>query len=544
MRKRTHLLLAGLLLALLSVPAPALALEGWQPTAPMAHQHSYGQTARLNDGRVLVIGANDSQGTEIYDPAADRWAAAGAIENGWGALLALPDGGALVSGGRPLLSPHGLFASAMRFDPAAGWQTIAPMGRARAGHTLSSLPGGRVLAAGGIDQIAATGIRTSSTEIYDPASNTWSPGPPMAAARAGHTATRLADGRLLVVGGDEAGASAEIYDPASNAWQPAAPPPRPRPEHTATWLPNNTVLVVGGGSAEIYDPAGNAWRAAGPMLTPRSRATHIAALLPSGQVLVAGGSVQEGDSLRILAAAERYDWTLNRWLPAAPLREPREGAVAAALPNFELLVAGGYSDAGQGPLPGAANGAHLLSAERYRELRAPERCFAETGLCVRGPFMSYWLSHGGLAINGYPLSPEFTEVLEDGNAYVVQYFERVRMEHHPNLAPPYDILLGQFGRRMHPADPPAAPLAGARYFADTGHNVRGRFLRYWLRNGGLPQFGYPLSEEFAETLEDGNSYTVQYFERARFEHHPENRPPYDVLLGQFGRAVLGSATMK
>ncbi|MFN8566425.1 MAG: hypothetical protein U0Z44_02635 [Kouleothrix sp.] len=79
----------------------------------------------------------------------------------------------------------------------------------------------------------------------------------------------------------------------------------------------------------------------------------------------------------------------------------------------------------------------------------------------------------------------------------------------------------------------------ARYFSATGHNLRGRFLRYWLSNGGLAQFGYPLSEQFAETLEGGNTDAVQYFERARFELHPENRPPFDVLLGQFGRRMLG-----
>lgn len=48
----------------------------------------------------------------------------------------------------------------------------------------------------------------------------------------------------------------------------------------------------------------------------------------------------------------------------------------------------------------------------------------------------------------------------------------------------------------------------ARYFSATGHNLRGRFLRYWLSNGGLAQFGYPLSEQFAETLEGGNTDDV------------------------------------
>jgi hypothetical protein len=134
------------------------------------------------------------------------------------------------------------------------------------------------------------------------------------------------------------------------------------------------------------------------------------------------------------------------------------------------------------------------------------------------------------------------ETLEDGKPYKVQYFERVRMELHPENPPPYDVLLGQFGRRIHPADPPVAanPALGVRYFPETGHNLGGGFLVYWNANGALPQFGYPISEEIAETLEDGKAYTVQYFERARFEHHPENRPPYDVLLGQFGRRILGN----
>jgi hypothetical protein len=99
-------------------------------------------------------------------------------------------------------------------------------------------------------------------------------------------------------------------------------------------------------------------------------------------------------------------------------------------------------------------------------------------------------------------------------------------------------LLGQFGRILHPADPPAARLPGAAYFDETGHNLGGRFLEYWQQNGGLAVFGFPLSEEFEEVLGDGKTYRVQYFERARFEAHPENQPPYDVLLGQFGRLVL------
>ncbi len=169
-------------------------------------------------------------------------------------------------------------------------------------------------------------------------------------------------------------------------------------------------------------------------------------------------------------------------------------------------------------------------------------CFTETGRCIGGRFLDYWLRHGGLELNGYPLTGEFEQVLEDGNAYTVQYFERTRLEHHPEHAPPYDVLLGQFGRRIRPADPPVEPEKDptATYFAETGHHLGGRFLQYWEANGGLAQFGYPISEEFEEELEDGNVYTVQYFERARFELHPRGSigPDYIVLLGQFGRRIL------
>ncbi|HEX9373232.1 MAG TPA: S8 family serine peptidase, partial [Roseiflexaceae bacterium] len=84
----------------------------------------------------------------------------------------------------------------------------------------------------------------------------------------------------------------------------------------------------------------------------------------------------------------------------------------------------------------------------------------------------------------------------------------------------------------------APPSDGAAYFPETGHTLRGTFLGYWRANGGLPIFGYPTSEEFVERGEDGRDYTVQYFERHRFELHPENRAPYNVLLSRLGDAIL------
>jgi len=75
------------------------------------------------------------------------------------------------------------------------------------------------------------------------------------------------------------------------------------------------------------------------------------------------------------------------------------------------------------------------------------------------------------------------------------------------------------------------------YFPETGHTLRGEFKRFWEQNGGLPVFGYPISEEFQETTAEG-TFVVQYFERNRFEFHPENAPPYNVLLGRLSDTQL------
>ncbi len=183
-----------------------------------------------------------------------------------------------------------------------------------------------------------------------------------------------------------------------------------------------------------------------------------------------------------------------------------------------------------------------LAVAPTRSTRAQaERYFPETGFSVRGRFLERWTAYGGLAINGYPITGERIETLEDGKPYLVQWFERVRMELHPENAPPNDVLLGQFGRLLHPADAPVMPRPGLRHYPETGHNVPADLAAYWDANGGLAQFGYPVSEVFTESLEDGRSYEVQYFERARFERHPENAPPANVLLGQFGRRLVGQA---
>ena len=172
-----------------------------------------------------------------------------------------------------------------------------------------------------------------------------------------------------------------------------------------------------------------------------------------------------------------------------------------------------------------------------------QQTFPQTGKTVRGTFLAYWYGNGGLAQQGLPLTDEFEETNpSNGKTYRVQYFERARFEAHPENLAPYNVLLGLLGTEQFAAKYPQGGPAhagtcpsGAQDFATTGHCVGARFYDYWATHGGLTQQGLPISEEFAEVNpSDGKTYSVQYFERARFEYHPENAAPYTVLLGLLG----------
>lgn len=165
--------------------------------------------------------------------------------------------------------------------------------------------------------------------------------------------------------------------------------------------------------------------------------------------------------------------------------------------------------------------------------------FPATGHTLRGAFLDYWNRYGGLAQFGNPLTEEFFEpVGPDNKLYQVQYFERNRFELHPeNAGTPYEVLLGTLGRDFRTQDPPAPPIANATYFKETGHNLSGAFKQYWDTHGGLFVHGYPITEAVMERSTNGKEYLVQWFERSRFELHPENKPPYDMLLGLLGRQL-------
>ncbi|MFL5733093.1 MAG: hypothetical protein ACJ78Q_07800 [Chloroflexia bacterium] len=193
-------------------------------------------------------------------------------------------------------------------------------------------------------------------------------------------------------------------------------------------------------------------------------------------------------------------------------------------------------------------GAQVEALGTQLALQTGCRLFPETGKSVCDRFLVYWNEHGGLAQQGFPITGRFSEVSEvDGKTYTVQYFERAVFELHPENRPPYDVLLSLLGaayyKQRYPGGAPELPAgsgSGAtRYFPQTGKEVRGVFLDYWQSHGGLAQQGYPITNLLRErSALDGHEYTVQYFERAVFELHPEKAPPYNVLLSQLGTLQL------
>jgi hypothetical protein len=266
----------------------------------------------------------------------------------------LPNGKVLIAGGfAGSGGESNPYLTAELFDVSSGtFEPVGSMSVGRSGHTATLLHNGRVLIVGGW-----TGHygRLGSAEIYDPAAGAFAPTGNMAIERAGNTATLLPDGRVLVAGGvdrqENAISSAEIYDPATGRFVQTGSMAEPRGAHTATALKDGRVLIVGGGSghypsqniyrsAELFDPGTGKFTAAGQLIVGRHK--HAAILLPSGKVLVVGGS-DNRDWHGEYASAEIYDPRSGTFSATGAMNTARFKlpAAVALLSNGKVLVAGG-----------------------------------------------------------------------------------------------------------------------------------------------------------------------------------------------------------
>lgn len=190
----------------------------------------------------------------------------------------------------------------------------------------------------------------------------------------------------------------------------------------------------------------------------------------------------------------------------------------------------------------------------YLEFNPPTasggRTFRETGHALRGSFRAFWENNGGLQRFGFPLTEEVAEPEPgSGRPRMVQYFERARFEYFPELAgTPYEVQLGHLGTAVlnrfgvdwtkQPKLTEAPPEC--QFFPESGHTLCAPFRERWAALGGLELVGLPITEPFPYTNPDtGETYNVQYFERARFEHHTAQAgTPFEVQYGLLGREII------
>lgn len=249
--------------------------DTWSLAGNMIRGRSLHQSVLLQNGRVLttggIAGSLNLSSAEIYNPSSNQWTSIPSMSNARYGHRAntMNDGRVLVTGGGTSTS---YLKSVEIYNPTTNtWTQADPMLTQRFGHTATLLPNSKVLVVGGI----GSNDPLTSTEIYDPTSGNWSSAAAMHEGRLYHTATLRHDGKILVAGGISKHTqgytitnTTEIYDPATNTWTMGPSMTTPRSYHATIELTNENVLAVGGvsdinrirnwnNSAEVLKPGGN-----------------------------------------------------------------------------------------------------------------------------------------------------------------------------------------------------------------------------------------------------------------------------------------------
>jgi hypothetical protein len=333
-------------------------------------------------GLLTAVNGNKTflNSAELFDPATASFTAVAAMSSPRQLHTAtvLGNGKVLIAGG-DASSSNGTLNTAELFDPATGTFILLSntMSALRSGHTTTLLPNGKVLFAGGYKLEGPFAIGTNTAELFDPASQSFTALAPatMTSVRYEHTATLLVNGKVLIAGGNTGSSTgiavsntAELFDPTSGTFAAiTAPMTSPRTSHTATLLANGKVLIAGGynggvnvvpgsftNTAELFDPASDIFASLLPNTMSSGRSLHTATLMTDGRVLIAGG--YSGSA--VLSTAELFDSASGTFTSLSPntMASPRGHPSATLLPSGKVLIAGGESN------PGYLNTAELFDA--------------------------------------------------------------------------------------------------------------------------------------------------------------------------------------
>ena len=345
--------LACLAIPATSAPGPAEHRQSIEQVATLRTARAAHTATALPGGQVLVVGGMADGGgslatVELFDPADNSVQPLGPLTErrvGHTATL-LGDGRVLVAGGyngEYLASVEVFDPSTRRFRPAGS------LTEGRSGHTATLLPDGRVLFVGGVGR-GWTFLRTA--ELYDPETGRSERVGSMAVPRESHTATLLDGGRVLIVGGHagrrqnmEVYASAEAFSPQTRRFEPAGTLGTARHKHDAIKLADGRVLVIGGAdrtdrvyyaTTEIYDPRTARFEDGPRMAHRRYKIAGTSVLLPHGDVLVPSGA-------EVAELLDAGSWTFRAVAGGFP--QAFRFAAAAPLGGGDVFIAGGYSDA-------------------------------------------------------------------------------------------------------------------------------------------------------------------------------------------------------
>jgi WD40 repeat protein len=322
------------------------------PTGDLTGPRRSHTATLLTNGKVLIAGGSTTNlaalaRAELYDPSTGTFAATGDMiaPRLYHTATLLPDGKVLIAGGESIVNADGALWSAELYDPATGtFKEAGNMTSARAGHTATLLNTGKVLIAGGFDSPPGGCCSFASAELYDPSTGTFSATGSLTFGTAWDIATLLGNGRVLMeagFAGDEG--VTELYDPGAGTFSlTGASGFRGLGATSATLLTNGKVLATLESSddpadqAEVYDPSTGTSTATGKMTT---RGYSTATLLPDGKVLIAGedfpGATGRG-------RAELYDPVTGTFSTNGDMvTRSRQGHTATLLPDGTVLLSGG-----------------------------------------------------------------------------------------------------------------------------------------------------------------------------------------------------------